>query len=216
MKNPRVVIAVPLAGPMIYWRTVAAILELEKPEACDLMVFQGALVDRARNHLVQKMLEHPMEATHLFFLDADIVPPPDALERLLRAGVPIISGIYRRRLPPHEPMAFKKDSRGHLRPISMKGSQTPMKGTKSPQSPEVDIVGGGCLLIQRKVFEKIGPPWFTSEWREEGHLSEDFSFCEKARKAGYKILVDWKVLPLHIEPIGIGTSTTGKASLISL
>ncbi|HSA59056.1 MAG TPA: hypothetical protein VLJ37_05160, partial [bacterium] len=71
---PRVVMAVPLASPFIYWRTVAALLEMERPLESDLMVFQGALVDRARNYLVDQMLHHPLNPTHIFFLDADIVP----------------------------------------------------------------------------------------------------------------------------------------------
>ena len=99
------VIAIPLATPWIYWRTVAAVLELEKPSRSDLMVFQGALVDRARNRLIEQMITHPIAPTHLLFLDADIVPARDALSRLLRDGRPIVSGLYRKRLPPHLPVA---------------------------------------------------------------------------------------------------------------
>jgi len=198
---PKVVIAIPLAGPMIYWRTVAGILEMDKPRESDLMVFQGALVDRARNILIEKMLEHSMRPTHLFFLDADVVPPRDALSRLLADRVPIVSGVYRRRLPPHEPMAFVKH-----KPISFKG----------PRLQTVDMVGGGCLLIHRSVFEKIKGPWFTSEWTPKGHLSEDFSFCEKARKAGFKIHADTSVRPLHVETMGVGTGLDGKVKFVPL
>lgn len=222
----RIVIAVPLASPFIYWRVVAAILEMERPSASDLMVFQGALVDRARNRLIEQMRDHPMKPTHIFFMDADIVPSPDALTRLLSHGLPIVSGLYRRRLPPYEPMAFVKRPppqspssakqphfgvvrRGKgkvLQPISMKG----------PRLRNVDVVGAGCLLIRREVFEKVPAPWFTSEWREEGHLSEDFSFCEKARKVGYRIAVDTAVRPLHLEPMGIATGADGRVRFIPM
>lgn len=209
---PRVVIAVPLGSPFIYWRVVAALLEMERPLESDLMVFQGALVDRARNYLVDQMLNHPLNPTHIFFLDADIVPASDTLVQLLRHRLPIVSGLYRKRLPPHEPVAFvkthplKKGGRGDLRPISTKGSRL----------KQADVVGGGCLLVRREVFEKVKGPWFTSEWRSEGHLSEDFSFCEKAKKAGYKIVVDTAVKPSHLEPMGIGTDRKGKVSFIPL
>lgn len=199
--EPRVVIAVPLAGPMIYWQTVAGILEMKKPSRSDLMVFQGALVDRARNILVERMLDHPMAPTHIFFLDADIVPPADALKRLLRAHRPIVSGIYRKRLPPYEPMAFVG-----WKPISLKG----------PRIRKVDVVGAGCLLIQRDVFEKMPPPWFTSEWRAEGHLSEDFSFCKKAKAAGLEICVETSVRPLHLELMGVGTHSKGSSHFVPL
>jgi hypothetical protein len=202
---PRVVIAVPLGSPFIYWRTVAALLEMERPLESDLMVFQGALVDRARNYLIDQMLNHPLDPTHIFFLDSDIVPRADTLMKLLRHRLPIVSAMYRKRLPPYEPMAFVKKG-PFLKPIAVKGTKV----------KTVDAVGAGCLLIRREVFEKIRAPWFTSEWRMEGHLSEDFSFCEKATKAGFKIVVDTTVNPLHLEPMGIGTAKGGKVGFIPL
>lgn len=205
MKEPRVVIAIPLATPLIYWKTVAAVLAMEKPDETDLMVFQGALVDRARNILIERMFEHSIEPTHIFFLDADILPAPDTLTKLLKAKKPMISGVYRRRLPPHEPMAFTWEKK-KLKPVSMKG-----KALK-----KVDVVGAGCLLIQRVVLEEIRGPWFTSEWTEGGHLAEDFSFCEKVRKSGQEIYVDTSVTPLHIEPMGVGTSKDGGVSFVML
>src|SRR3989338_74993 len=169
-EKPRVVIAIPLYTSLIYWQTVAAILALERPFQTDLMVFQGGLVDRARNRLVEQMLDHPMKPTHLFFLDNDVVPAPDTLLRLLKANQPIVSGVYRRRVPPHEPMVFL-NKRGIFQPISLKSKN---------KLVTADYVGGGCLLIERKVLEKLKPPWFVIEWRGKNQLSEDFYFCEKA------------------------------------
>ncbi|MDO8461278.1 MAG: glycosyltransferase [Deltaproteobacteria bacterium] len=197
LEEARVVIAVPLGSHFIYWKVVAAILELEKPVFSEWMVFQGGLADRARNALVEQMLAHPMGATHLFFLDADVLPTPDTLTRLLQVDQAIVSGVYRRRVPPHEPMAFTEDRKGKYQPILMKGKG----GLK-----KVDVVGGGCLLIRREVFEKVKPPWFTCEWRKKGHITEDFSFCERARRAGFSIWVDTTLRPLHIEPVGIGST----------
>lgn len=204
----RVVIAIPLASPFIYWRTVAAILEMDRPAVSDLMVFQGALVDRARNRLVEQMLSHPIKPTHLLFLDADIVPPANLLKKLLRDNKPIVSGLYRRRLPPYEPMAFVKDRKGRYQPIVLKRRKTGLE--------RVDVVGGGCLLVRRDVFEKIKPPWFTSEWRDEGHLSEDFSFCEKARTHGFSVFVHLSARALHLEPFGVGTNASGSVQFVPM
>lgn len=191
------IIGVPLATPTIYWKTVAAILEMDRPADSDLMVFQGALVDRARNFIVEQTLQHPIRPTHLLFLDSDIVVAPDTLHQLLKANRPIVSGLYRRRLPPHEPMAFRREGK-KFSPVSASGSLQ-----------KVDRVGGGCLLIQRKVFEKIKPPWFSIVEGPNGYLSEDFYFCEKAREAGFEIWLDPAVRPWHLEPVGIGTAEDG-------
>ncbi len=206
----RVVIAIPLATAQIYWRVVAAVLEMDKPEEVDLMVFQGALVDRARNQLVEQMLNHAIKPTHLFFLDSDILPAPDTLKMLLSHEASIVSGLYRRRLTPHEPVAYRFDSKKILQPIVVPSTAKGRKPIK------VDMVGAGCLLIEREVFEKVKAPWFVSEWKKEGHLSEDFYFCQKARDAGFEILVDPKVTPLHLDPMGIGTSESGDIRVVSL
>ncbi|MBI2066900.1 MAG: hypothetical protein HYT77_02670 [Deltaproteobacteria bacterium] len=206
-KGARVIIAIPVASSYIYWRTVAGFLELERPAQTEIMFFQGALVDRARNYLVQQMLDHPMRATHLFFLDSDIVLPSDALMRLLAHKKPIISGLYRKRLPPFEPMAFT-EGRGTFEPISLK------KPTRRLLS--VDYVGGGCLLIERNVFKKLRPPWFVSTLGAKRHLPEDFYFCEKARRVGLKVFVDPSVTPLHLEPMGVTTDLDGTPEVQSL
>ncbi len=206
IEESRVVIAIPLASSLIYWRTVAAILEMEKPCPTELMVFQGALVDRARNQLVERMLGHPMQATHLFFLDGDVLPAPDTLVKLLKADRPIIGGVYRRRLPPYEAMAYRKSGK-RWEPLTFK---------KTAGLQKVDYVGTGCLLIHRSVFEKIPAPWFTVEWRGKQHLSEDFSFCEKARKKGFSIYADPSIQPLHLEPMGIGTDPKGAVQFVPM
>ena len=92
------------------------------------------------------------------------------------------------------------------RPISPRGS-----GLRP-----VDYVGAGCLLIERRVFEKVKRPWFQAINTARRHLPEDFFFCEQARRAGFKIWLDPSVLPLHIEPMGVGTDRSGKVAIIPL
>lgn len=204
--SPRILIAIPVAGPMVYWRSLSSVMELERPDETDLLFFQGALIDRARNLMVEKMWGHPLQPTHLFFVDSDMVLPSDALMKLLKDDCDIVSGLYRKRVPPHEPLAYRMDKNKTFQPIAAKE-----KGLI-----EVDVVGAGCLLIKRQVFEKIPGIWFQSQWREEGHISEDFFFCEQARKAGVPVFVNTAVKAVHIEALGITTSEQGEFGIVAL
>jgi GT2 family glycosyltransferase len=70
---------------------------------------------------------------------------------------------------------------------------------------EVDAVGAGCLLIHRKVFEAIKKPYFLFQYNDDGimTLGEDFYFCQKAQKAGFKIWVDRKMVTSHFKTIDL-------------
>jgi hypothetical protein len=154
----------------------------------------GMPFDHARNACVQTLLGSPYE--YLFFLDSDVIAPPDAILRLLSHNQPIMSGMYCRRSPPHSV------------PVMMKNHQWV---TKFPMGSvvEVELVGAGCLLVHRSVFERVpaqrpGKPWF--DWRVDlkGHmpdplcLSEDYTWNYHVRQHGYKILVDTSVRCRHV------------------
>lgn len=159
-----------------------------------IMGLTGMPFDHARNAAAMKVLESNFD--WLFFLDSDVIPPKDAILRLMKHQKPIISGIYCRRSPPAGV------------PVLIKN------GTWVTQYPknelfEVDLVGAGCLLIHRSVLESLPPQKPGKHWffwgvdqqsvlpREEA-MSEDFTFCVHAKKNGYKIWVDPTIECLHV------------------
>lgn len=112
-------------------------------------------------------------ARWLWFVDADVLPPPNALTVLLEANKPIIGGLYvRRHNPPfNEMLRFRTDGTQGLRPIADGEYE---QGT----IVEADAVATGCLLINTEVFDKMKPyeitidgqpsrpAWFLwTEWR---------------------------------------------------
>lgn len=176
----------------------------------DMVGLTGMPFDHARNAAVQAMLQNGYQ--WIFFLDSDVIAPPDTIFRLLRWQQPIVSGMYCRRSPPHGvPVAIKNG--------------TWLNQIPPPESPlvEVDFVGAGCLLVHRSVFERPYPdsppyrPWF--EWKVDmaGHVppgestSEDFSWCTKVRKMGYKVILDTSIRCLHV-----GLSQAELGSLLPL
>lgn len=155
----------------------------------------GMPYDHARNEAVRIFLGNGL-FQYLFFLDSDVVAPPDTIYRLLAHNQPIVSGMYCRRSPPHGlPVAIKN---GSWVTNFVPGSVL-----------DVDLVGAGCLLIHRSVLEKVPPqhpchPWFwwkvdmASQVPQGEGVSEDFSWCQHVRKHGYKVLLDTGVRCRHV------------------
>jgi hypothetical protein len=157
----------------------------------------GMPYDHARNQGCMRALE--IGADFLFFLDSDVIPPPDTVLRLMKHDLPIVSGIYCRRSPPHG------------LPVMMKGGKW-IETYPENKLIEVDWVGAGCLLIRRDVLQQLPPQrpgkhWF--DWRvdlngSEGlppgllPLSEDFTLCEHARKHGFPVIVDTSIMCRHV------------------
>lgn len=63
-------------------------------------------IELARNIFVKKFLEEHPDCTHLFFIDGDLQFESRAFVGLVRSGLPICAGIYRRRQA-HEDYPFK-------------------------------------------------------------------------------------------------------------
>lgn len=154
----------------------------------------GMPYDHGRNTAVQTGLS--LGADYIFSLDSDVVCPPDTIYRLLSHKQPIVSGLYFRRSPPHSvPVAIRNGGWAvDLKPNALE---------------EVDLIGAGCLLVHRSVFESVphqrqGKPWF--DWRVDlkdvpelgPHLSEDFTWNHHVRQHGFKVLVDTSVQCLHL------------------
>ena len=143
----------------------------------------------ARNVLAKAALKDP-KVTHIFWIDTDVIPeqPPDpneALRILYSMNEPIVSGFYRaRQKHGFNPAMWTKVPTGYVSIVKWTGNWI-----------NADAVGFGFCLTKREVFEKIPYPWFT--WIEE-HPSEDFDFCEKAIKYGYKIKVMTDVKAAHL------------------
>lgn len=131
-------------------------------------------------------------------LDSDVIPPKDAILRLMRHNLPIVSGVYHRRSNPAGIPVMMK-------PVGQWVIDYPKNALI-----EVDVVGAGMLLIRRDVLEDLQPVMPGKHWfywgvdmqgllPQEKCLSEDFVFCREVNKQlGHKIMVDTSVQCLHV------------------
>lgn len=160
-------------------------------ECIPSVVGNSAFIEVSRNMFVHRFLtdEDSKHFTHLMFIDADLQFPKEAIAGLVRSGLPICAGMYRRR---QEPESY------------------PCRQLEHPEVGGLwvvdnfiahDRVPTGMLCISREVlqamynyekrygrvskFEEHGelPMLFETRDTEEGlFMGEDFAFCEKYMK----------------------------------
>lgn len=170
----------------------------------------------ARNKAVNAMLTDGHGITHLMFVDGDTVPPLGALDKLLAADKDIISGVYPIYSKAGRPTTMADgDGGGHKVAAVSVEEGLPMRLLNWPlkywvksrtQAPMTELfkamgVGGGCLLIKRKVLEGMEWPWFSTVYQPSGiKMGHDFHFCVKARKVDFEVWCDPTVVCEHFRP----------------
>ena len=208
LRTTRVHIAMPCYGGMLTESTFMSFIKWAKTArqlgidwTLETMVNES-LISRARNTLTAKFLDMP-DATHLFFVDADIGWEPWHLLVLLNRDVDVIGGLY-----PMKTMPIKWVVNG------FEGAEEGPDGLQ-----EVSKAGTGFLLMKKHVFEKMKShpavkqykndigldpkfdqhlkTYFDTAVRQNRYYSEDWTFCENWRDLGGKIWVDKRVLLRH-------------------
>lgn len=161
------------------------------------LIVKGLPVEQARCVLAEKALE--IGAKYLWFVDDDTIPPPNTLQRLIyvldnHPDIKAVGGVYVTKAPVPQPVVFRGMGLGSY------------WHWKAGDVFEVTGIGAGCLLIRTDIFNEIPKPWF--EWENflsydsavpSSLISEDISFCNKVRKAGYKVFAHGGVLCDHFD-----------------
>ena len=126
-------------------------------------------IDRMRNGAAAQVRQGDFD--YLLFVDDDVVPPSQSLQRLLACKADIAAGDVIIRGYPFDHMCFryvgkKKET---LRAMS--------KYPKNSTVIDVDAVGFSLCLIKRELLEKVPEPFFITGTNH----TEDVYFCLKAR-----------------------------------
>lgn len=159
------------------------------------LCIKGKPVKDAREMIAKSALE--VKAKYLWFIDDDTVPPPNTLRRLLyvlenNPSVMVAGGIYVTKTTPPSPVIFQEPGLG------------PYWQWKVGEVFEVQSMGAGCMLISCDVFKHLTPPYFP--WPDEyptepngttNSTSEDVSFCQAVRAAGFKVVAHGGILCEH-------------------
>ena len=145
------------------------------------MMETGSLISKQRQRLAETAVSS--DATHIMWLDSDMMFPVNCIETLLSHNTDIVACNYSTRTYPFKGVAY----------LSI-GDWDSWLGynDQSDQLVEVEGVGMGCMLVKTEVYKRLDKPWFEVTWHDEfnDHIGEDFYFCTKARAAGYTIQID--------------------------
>lgn len=185
-KEIRVVVGLP-STEMMKAKTahaIGAMLLHSADKVIDFLLIQSCDIASSRTWLAKQAVEK--SATHLLFIDSDMLFPSDVLDQLLAREKDIIGVEYNKRKFPLETVTAYD-------PAVEKSETEPFK---------VGIAGTGIMLINTDVFKNpnMDPNWFSFGRNAEGKnvIGEDGWFCNTARDAGYDIWVDPFIKVLHL------------------
>jgi GT2 family glycosyltransferase len=175
----------------------------------------------ARNAMVAEAKEG--DITHILTLDADTVPPPDTILKLLKHDRDIIAGVYPLFVQGRKCWSFS---------LGMPHINYPDGGAYSVKITEIDknsavvqslypyqkltkkpfkvtALSGSTVLIKIEVFEKFAP-WYKT-LREGGSvlMGHDFFFSNSAREAGFELWVDPTIQCKHYNTVELNSVFLG-------
>lgn len=162
-------------------------------------------------HSRNLILEYAVKNSYDFILmmDSDVIPPKDIIEKLLSHKKDIVSGLYFNEFQSNNeikllPVAWfylteeefselKSKSNISVSRFEIRRHMT-LEEAESDKLFEVLYPSAGCMLISRKVFEKIKYGLLDTSII----TSDDIYFFDKAREAGFKMFVDTSIKCRHL------------------
>jgi hypothetical protein len=184
--------------------TQQALGELQE-RGYDVQFLLGAsAIDLARSVLATRAMDDGFFET--MWIDADIVFDPDDVDRIRAHNRPLTAGLY------------LKKGRKEFAAVFPRGSRQVSFG-QGGGLQEMEYVGTGFLHVRSEVYfsieAKLGLPrchgaydgktvvpyFLPAVVHADGrycYLSEDYSFCHRARLAGYPVFADTRIRLSHM------------------
>ena len=213
MDPSRCVVLVPIGG-YIEPDCARGLAELERRGYTVRSVEGYAAIDQGRSQMATDALLDDFDG--LMWIDSDIGFDADSVDLLREHDLPVVCGIYPKKgvralachvLPDTERILFGKG-----------GGLT-----------EIKYAATGFLFTQRTVYEtmaeheqlpvcnkqfgRVTVPYFLPMITEDGenhwYLGEDYAFCERARRSGFRIMADSRIRLVHVGRRGYSWEDAG-------
>jgi len=223
----KIIIGTPTANGTVtnaYARSLTHLtLELARLKAdYALSMINGSDIEKARNIIASDALADP-SCSHVLFLDSDMDVPRDVFRRLLDAGHDLAGAIYPKRTLDLD--RYTELIRAGVDADQARAASSEFVVGFSSDKVELRdgwcrpaVLGTGCLLIARRVFESLATRGAVAQIAQAApdaaprydffgrfttpdgaRLSEDFSFCVKATRAGFTL---WALADADVSHVG--------------
>lgn len=166
----------------------------EKNIAANILMQIGGYVALNRNKIIDEAIK--ADATHVMFLDADMMFPKEGFYKLIKDNKDIVAGNYNVRKDPASKNTGGSTVKMMVDKQIVSVTEVPDKLFKCYAAPT------GFMLIKLDIFKKLKRPYFVEWETPEGlHTTEDIEFCKRANDAGISIYCEPEIKIGHIGTI---------------
>lgn len=187
MKKIKITIGILTASSFLHIEFVKSLMRLQYPGNAEIRfeTMEGYQIPFARNQVVENALKN--KSDYIFFLDVDMVFPPNVLIKLLSYKKQIVNALAFRRQYPHFPAVFKWNQENNC--------YETIHYKQNSGLIECDATGMACILIETSVFKQLERPWY---YYKDNLFSSDLTLCSHIKEKNIPIFVDTSTTIGHI------------------
>lgn len=222
MNKLKLVVGYPWSSPFTFTDFTDSMLELSRPDDCEVKFVRGRGWCPARRHI--SICEQALElgADLICIVGTDQTYEPDLLERLVRrfkegheivaALVPCRGYVAWQPMKPFQPMAWRfksnlpneyRDYRGQ----QLDGDMIEIISREHGGMQRVNFIGSGVLMFHRDHLLSLKKPWFQETVRHEDYVrvaNMDCTFVWRLQEeAGATVWVDTEIMVKHLNVFAI-------------
>jgi GT2 family glycosyltransferase len=159
----------------------------------------GSLVYMARNRLASTAVAH--DFSHIVWLDSDMVFQSDTVTKLIdhaKTGKDFVTGLYFSRGFPMKPIVMQEIIWDRKEDGKIVHGAKPYYDYPRDTMFEAAGCGFGCCITSVEMVAHVAAAFGQSPFDPFPSLGEDYTFCWKAGKLGYKCWCDSRIKAGHV------------------